>query len=149
MMGGDEVCQLLHKLAAHPVVPSTDRLPPNNNELQVLLADLAAGERSRHADMLCSIATEHGITPKELAQRAEFLGVNLVVNVQIVYLCIRVILGKRKVKLLGNVKLFRSADADITENHILVVKAVVIDFQELSGLRTDQHATGAGVEKPR
>ena len=73
MMGGDEVRQLLDKLAAHPVLPSTDRLPPNDEALHVLLADLAAGERSRYANVLCDIATEHGITPRELAQRAEFL----------------------------------------------------------------------------
>ena len=68
MMGEDDVRWLLHRLAEHPVLPPTDRLPPNDESLHILLADLAAGERSRHGDLLCGVAAEHGIAPGELAR---------------------------------------------------------------------------------
>jgi DnaJ domain len=73
MMAQDDIRRLLHRLAAHPVLPPTDRLPPNDEALHALLADLASGERSRCADMLRSVADECGIAAKELAHRAEFL----------------------------------------------------------------------------
>jgi DnaJ-domain-containing protein 1/ketosteroid isomerase-like protein len=73
MISPEQVDQLLHTLAAHPVLPSMDRLPANDEVLHALLAELAAGERSRYAERVGRVATEAGITPEELARRAEFL----------------------------------------------------------------------------
>ena len=73
MISPEHVDQLLHTLAAHPVLPSMDRLPANDEVLHALLAELAGGERSRYAEMVGQVATEAGITPEELARRAEFL----------------------------------------------------------------------------
>ncbi len=73
MISPEQVHQLLHTLAAHPVLPSMDRLPANDEVLHALLADLAGGERSRYAEMVGYVATEAGITPQELARRAKFL----------------------------------------------------------------------------
>jgi DnaJ-domain-containing protein 1/ketosteroid isomerase-like protein len=69
----EQVEQLLHTLAAHPVLPSMDRLPANDEALHALLAELAGGERSRYSEMVDRVATEAGITLGELARRAEFL----------------------------------------------------------------------------
>jgi hypothetical protein len=73
MMGQNDVRRLLQKLAAHPVLPPTDQLPPNDEALHALLIELAAGERSRYADTLRGVADECGIALQELAHRAEFL----------------------------------------------------------------------------
>jgi ketosteroid isomerase-like protein len=73
MISTQQVDQLLHTLAAHPVLPSMDRLPANGEVLHALLAELAGGERSRYSEMVGRVATEAGITPGELARRAEFL----------------------------------------------------------------------------
>ena len=73
MIGLEHVDQLLHTLAAYPVLPAMDRLPANDEVLHGLLADLAGGERSRYAEMVGHVATEAGITADELARRAEFL----------------------------------------------------------------------------
>jgi ketosteroid isomerase-like protein len=73
MISTEQVDQLLHTLAAHPVLPSMDRLPADGERLHALLAELAAGERSRYSEMVGRVAIEAGITPGELARRAEFL----------------------------------------------------------------------------
>jgi hypothetical protein len=73
MISAEQVDQLLHTLAAHPVLPSMDLLPANDEVLHALLAELAGGERSRYSEMVGHVATEAGITPGELARRAEFL----------------------------------------------------------------------------
>jgi DnaJ domain len=73
MTGQNDVRRLLQRLAAHPVLPPTDQLPPNDEALHALLVELAAGERSRYADTLRGVADECGIAPQELAHRAEFL----------------------------------------------------------------------------
>jgi len=73
MISPEHVDQLLHTLAAHPVLPSMDRLPANDEVLHALLAELAGGERSRYAERVGRVATEAGITPEELARRAKFL----------------------------------------------------------------------------
>jgi ketosteroid isomerase-like protein len=73
MIGPEQVHQLLCTLAAHPVLPSMDQLPATDEVLHALLAELAGGERSRYAEMVGHVATEAGITPAELARRAEFL----------------------------------------------------------------------------
>jgi DnaJ-domain-containing protein 1 len=73
MMARDDIRRLLHRLAAHPVLPPADQLPPNGEALHALLADLAAGERSSYAELLRSVAEECGLAPDELAHRAEFL----------------------------------------------------------------------------
>jgi DnaJ-domain-containing protein 1/ketosteroid isomerase-like protein len=73
MISPEQVDQLLRSLAAHPVLPSMDRLPTNDEVLHALLAELAGGERSRYGEMVGQVATEAGITPEELARRAEFL----------------------------------------------------------------------------
>jgi ketosteroid isomerase-like protein len=73
MINPEHVDQLLHTLAAHPVLPSMDRLPANDEVLHALLAELAGGERSRYAEMVGQVATASGITPEELARRAKFL----------------------------------------------------------------------------
>jgi DnaJ-domain-containing protein 1 len=73
MISPEQVHQLLHTLAANPVLPSMDRLPANDEVLHALLAEFAGGERSRYAEIVGQVATEAGITPEELARRAEFL----------------------------------------------------------------------------
>jgi DnaJ-domain-containing protein 1 len=73
MMRQDDIRRLLHELAAHPVLPPTEQLPPNDAALHTVLADLAAGERSRYADLLRHVADARGIAFTELAHRAEFL----------------------------------------------------------------------------
>jgi DnaJ domain len=73
MIGPEQVHQLLHTLAAHPMLPSMDRLPANDEVLHALLAEIAGGERSRYVEMVDQVATDAGITPEELARRAKFL----------------------------------------------------------------------------
>ena len=73
MISSEQVDQLLHTLAAHPVLPSMDRLSANDEVLHALLAEFAGGERSRYGEMVGQVATKAGITPEELARRAEFL----------------------------------------------------------------------------
>ena len=73
MISPEQVDQLLHTLAAYPVLPSMDRLPANDEVLHDLLAELAGGERSRYLEMVGQVATDAGITPEELARRAKFL----------------------------------------------------------------------------
>jgi DnaJ domain len=73
MIAAEEVLQLLHTLAAHPVVPPMDRLPADDEALHTLLTELIGGERSRYAAECRRAAAEAGITLEELARRAEFL----------------------------------------------------------------------------
>jgi ketosteroid isomerase-like protein len=73
MISQEQVDQLLRTLAAHPVLPSMDQLPANDEVLHALLAEIAGGERSRYGEMVGQVATEGGITLEELARRAEFL----------------------------------------------------------------------------
>jgi ketosteroid isomerase-like protein len=73
MISLEHVDQLLHALAAHPVLPSMDLLPAHDEVLHALLAELAGGEHSRYAEMVSHVATEAGITPEELTRRAKFL----------------------------------------------------------------------------
>ncbi len=69
----NEVRQLLEALATHPVLPPVECLPANDENLHALLADLARGERSSHAELLQSVAAECATAPEEVARRAEFL----------------------------------------------------------------------------
>ena len=64
--------QVARALAAHRVLPPTAELPPDANMLCSLLADMARGERSDHAELLREVGVEFGTSVDDLAQRARF-----------------------------------------------------------------------------
>jgi hypothetical protein len=68
-----DVRRLLHLLAAYPVLPPGEALPPNDAALQSLVADLARAEASDHAGLLREYGHDLAIPVAELARRAQFL----------------------------------------------------------------------------
>lgn len=76
-----QVRRIIQLLASHPVLPPAEELPSNDDALHTLLADLARGDRSTHAEPLREVGDTLMISVEELARRAEFLLACLVVPV--------------------------------------------------------------------
>jgi len=69
----EDVVRLVRTLAAYPVLPPAEALPPNDEVFQGMLADLAQGEGSSDAPVLREVSTESLISVDELCRRARFL----------------------------------------------------------------------------
>jgi ketosteroid isomerase-like protein len=69
----EDVIRLVRTLAAYPVLPPAEALPPNDEVFQGMLADLAQGEGSSDAPVLREVSTESLISVDELCRRARFL----------------------------------------------------------------------------
>jgi len=73
MTDSDVLLRLLRTLAAHPVLPPADTLPPNDDALRALLADLARAGGSSRAGTLRAVSADLGVPVDELSRRAQFL----------------------------------------------------------------------------
>lgn len=72
-MNEEEVLRLVRTLAAHPVIPPVEELPASTETFRSVLADLARAERSSHVGSLRSASLEFRVPLDELARRAEFI----------------------------------------------------------------------------
>ena len=68
-----DVRQLLEILAAHPVLPPAEALPANDDAFRDLLADLARGEDSSHAETLRAVSAALLVPAEELTRRVRFV----------------------------------------------------------------------------
>jgi DnaJ-domain-containing protein 1 len=73
MTGPAEVHRFLEVLAAHPVLPPNEELPPKDEAFRALLADLARGENSSHAEILRAVSTATRVSTEELTRRVRFV----------------------------------------------------------------------------
>jgi ketosteroid isomerase-like protein len=73
MTDREDLLRLLRTLAAHPVLPPADALPANDDAFRSLLAELARGNASAHAEGLRAVSAEVRVPVDELSRRARFL----------------------------------------------------------------------------
>jgi O-antigen ligase len=73
VINGESLLSLVRTLAAHPVLPPAEALPANDEGFRAVLADLARADGSSHADTLRAVSAELRVPLHELAGRAQFV----------------------------------------------------------------------------